>query len=112
MQDRALTADDHPEPGASAPTAGRIDSFDLLRGSIMALMALDHAAFFVAKRHPGEFWHTALPVYLDLISFFTRAVTHLCAPGFFLLMGAGVVFFQCSRQASGWSQRSSVCWPT
>jgi uncharacterized membrane protein len=69
----------------------------------MVVMAIDHVAFFVAKRHPGEFWGIPLPEYPSAIAFFTRAITHLSAPGFFLLMGAGMALFRDSRSAMGWS---------
>ena len=71
----------------------------------MVVMAIDHVAFFVAKRHPGEFWDVALPEYPHSLAFFTRAITHLSAPGFFLLMGAGIALFHESRVRLGWSQR-------
>ncbi len=82
----------------------RIIALDAQRGLIMVLMAIDHAAFFVAKRHPGEYWGLALPAYPDWLSFLTRYVTHLCAPGFFFLMGAGMVLFADSRRERGWSE--------
>jgi uncharacterized membrane protein len=52
----------------------RLESVDLVRGLVMILMALDHVRDFFAP---------ALPV------FFTRWVTHICAPSFFLLTGVG-----------------------
>jgi uncharacterized membrane protein len=84
--------------------SGRILSLDAQRGLIMVLMAIDHAAFFVAKHHPSEFWGLPLPQHPDWLSFMTRHVSHLCAPGFFLLMGAGVVLFADSRRERGWSE--------
>ena len=64
----------------------RMSQLDLLRGFIMVVMALDHVAFFVARRHPSEMWSVPLPDYPSFISFFTRAITHLSAPGFFLII--------------------------
>lgn len=91
--------------GLAAPaTPGRISQLDLLRGFVMVVMAIDHVAFFVAKRHPGEYWGVPLPEYTSVIAFFTRAITHLSAPGFFLLMGAGMALFRESRITRGWSQ--------
>jgi uncharacterized membrane protein len=77
-------------------------SLDAMRGLIMVLMALDHASFFVAKMHSHEFWGSALPRYDSAIPFLFRAATHLCAPGFFLLMGAGMAFFIAGRVRGGW----------
>jgi uncharacterized membrane protein len=70
----------------------------------MIVMALDHASAFVAEQHFSEFWGTPLPDYGDGLSLWTRVVSHLCAPGFFLLMGAGMTLFARSRRARGWSE--------
>jgi uncharacterized membrane protein len=93
-------------PAAEVPAlkSARILSLDAQRGLIMVLMAIDHAAFFVAKHHPGEFWGLPLPQHPNWLSFMTRHVSHLCAPGFFLLMGAGIVLFGESRRVRGWSE--------
>jgi uncharacterized membrane protein len=72
---------------ASAPSTGstRIVSVDLLRGLVMMLMALDHTRDYFS----------GLPYAPEDLSktfgalFFTRAITHICAPVFFLLAGAG-----------------------
>lgn len=69
----------------------------------MAIMALDHASYFVAHVHPGEFWGLPLPEYTDALSFLTRFVTHLCAPGFFFLMGVSVTMLASSRRHAGWT---------
>jgi uncharacterized membrane protein len=92
---------------ASAPTGrfGRLLPPDALRGVIMILMAVDHANYFVARKHPtGEFWGVSLPQYNNLVEFLTRFVTHICAPGFFFLMGAGMVLFAHSRRSLGWPE--------
>jgi uncharacterized membrane protein len=86
------------------PGAGRQRSLDALRGLIIVFMALDHANYFIAQQHSsGEYWGGPFPVYTDPASFLTRFVTHFCAPGFFLLMGAGMSFFAGSRRDRGWS---------
>ena len=69
----------------------------------MVLMAIDHASFFIARVHPAETWATPPPYYADVATFLTRWLTHLCAPGFFVLMGIGIVWFAESRLAAGWS---------
>lgn len=77
---------------------------DALRGLIMVLMSLDHANHFVAQKHPsGENWAGLFPFYTNAMSFLTRFVTHLAAPGFFFLLGAGMVLFASSRQQTDWS---------
>jgi uncharacterized membrane protein len=71
----------------------------------MVLMALDHANHFIAQQHsPGEYWGGALPSYGNALAFLTRFVTHLCAPGFFFLMGSGMVLFAHSRRRGGWGE--------
>ena len=63
----------------------RIDSIDLLRGLIMIVMALDHSRDFF-----GDL--AASPTDLSTTTpalFFTRWITHFCAPVFFLLTGVG-----------------------
>ena len=87
--------------GAEPPE--RIAAFDLLRGTIMVLMALDHASFFIARMHSREFWGTALPEYASAFPFILRSISHICAPGFFLLMGVGMAMLTASRSAAGWS---------
>jgi uncharacterized membrane protein len=85
-------------------SASRLASLDTLRGLIIVLMAIDHARGFIARNHPSEFWGAALPDYHgDWLAFLTRLVTHLCAPGFMFLMGAGAALFATSRARAGWS---------
>jgi uncharacterized membrane protein len=62
----------------------RLESVDLLRGVVMVVMALDHTRDFFGQ--PGS------PTNLATTSaalFFTRWITHFCAPVFFLLLGTG-----------------------
>jgi len=70
---------------ATTTTRSRVESVDLLRGVIMIVMALDHVRDFFG--HPG-----VNPTNLNQTTvalFFTRWITHFCAPVFFLLVGLG-----------------------
>jgi uncharacterized membrane protein len=82
----------------------RLNALDAQRGLIMVLMAIDHASYFIARTHSAEFWGVTLPSYPNAFWFWTRWITHLCAPGFFLLMGIGMVLFAVSRRKAGWSE--------
>jgi uncharacterized membrane protein len=63
----------------------RIESVDVLRGVIMIIMALDHVRDFFGMpgANPTDLATTTVPL------FFTRWITHFCAPVFFLLTGTG-----------------------
>jgi len=70
----------------------RINSIDILRGIIMVIMALDHVRDFFHKVviEGGSSVATG-PTDLDTttpILFFTRWITHFCAPIFLFLAGA------------------------
>lgn len=87
----------------TASNEARLLYLDALRGLIMILMAVDHASFFIAHKHPSEFWGQPLPEYAGALPFLTRFVTHFCAPGFFFLMGIGMMLFAESRRQLGWT---------
>lgn len=76
---------------------------DLLRGFIMILMALDHASAMVARTHFTEIWGVEFEGYPTLAWWLTRFMSHLCAPGFFFLMGMSMFLFAQKRLQSGWS---------
>lgn len=63
----------------------RLDSVDLLRGLVIAIMALDHVRdFFAPFPHAPEDLSQA-----SAALFLTRWITHFCAPVFVLLAGLG-----------------------
>ncbi len=80
----------------------RTTPIDLLRGFIMILMALDHASAMIARTHFFEIWGVDFSGYPDLGWWFTRFVSHLCAPGFFFLMGMSICLFAEKRKQAGW----------
>lgn len=93
-------------PGVNPST--RYQSVDALRGLIMMLMAIDHASAFIARQHASEFWAGAMSAYNAAFPFLTRLITHLCAPGFFFLMGAGIYWYAAARWAGGASRTATV----
>jgi len=64
----------------------RIASIDLLRGAVMLIMAIDHCRDHLLRGHPEP---TDLTATTPLL-FFTRWITHFCAPVFVFLSGISV----------------------
>ena len=80
-------------PGSDATsTRSRIDSLDLARGIVMVLMAIDHVRVYSGV---GTSWPPTSV-------FFTRWVTHFCAPAFVFLAGTAAYLY---GRSIGWDRR-------
>src|SRR5882757_948996 len=66
-----------------ATTKYRIESIDILRGLVMLIMAVDHVRDVF---HLGQPEPTNLAITTPIL-FFTRWITHFCAPTFVFLSG-------------------------
>src|SRR3569833_1445237 len=72
----------------------RIGAIDMVRGLAMILMALDHTRDFLGTNaNPVAVATTTAPL------FFTRWITHFCAPTFFLLTGTSAWLSKRGRTA-------------
>ncbi len=69
-----------------APSPGnRISSLDLLKGLVMVIMALDHTRDYFYSSF--SMLNVTDPEHTTPALFFTRWITHFCAPTFSLLAG-------------------------
>ena len=68
---------------ALEPAPTRVASIDVLRGAVMALMAIDHVRVFAAVPAGGP----------TAGVFFTRWITHFCAPVFVFLAGTSAYLY-------------------
>jgi uncharacterized membrane protein len=82
-----------PAPAVSIPAfTSRIASIDILRGAVMVLMAIDHVRVYSGLPAGGP----------TPGIFFTRWITHFCAPAFIFLAGTSTFFY--ARRHSDTSQ--------
>ena len=85
------------DPEPLKPARRRIDSIDLLRGIVMVIMMLDHTRDFL---HVGALTFDPTDLKVTTVSvFFTRWITHYCAPIFVFLAGTGA-YLQFARGKS------------
>ncbi|PHH59042.1 hypothetical protein CDD81_3847 [Ophiocordyceps australis] len=90
------------------PRGKRALAPDLLRGFLMPLMALDHLSVVFNTWPHGtgrvaEGDGVVVERFNFAVAYIVRTLTHLCAPGFTLLLGMGVVYLCQSRSRLGWS---------
>lgn len=83
------------------PDRRRVNSIDILRGLVMVIMALDHVRDFLYKADISKASDAALdPTNMETTFpalFFTRWITHFCAPTFVFLAGASV-YLMCRKK--------------
>jgi len=79
------------KPPGIPPPRSRILSIDAARGAIMILMAIDHIRDYINSAAmsflPTDLARTTAPL------FFTRWITHFCAPVFAFTAGMGAFFW-------------------
>ncbi|KAJ4267154.1 hypothetical protein NW762_003254 [Fusarium torreyae] len=102
------TNDQTPEPSKPTKPSTRALAPDLLRGLLMLLMAMDHMALALNTWQHGTGRETEMDGVVIRrwnrpAAYFVRTLTHLCAPGFTMLLGVGVVYLGRSRTKLGWS---------
>ena len=68
---------------ARVASATRIASVDVIRGAVMVLMAIDHVRVYAGVPAGGP----------DPAVFFTRWITHFCAPAFIFLAGTSAFLY-------------------
>lgn len=86
-----------PVVASEVPGSSRIWSVDVLRGLVMVVMALDHTRDYLTYlRFQPEDLTRSYPAL-----FFTRWITHFCAPLFFFLAGTGAYLLRSKYGATG-----------
>jgi uncharacterized membrane protein len=84
-------------PQNAAVARPRLDSVDTLRGLVMVLMALDHVRDFFGDMHilaidPAQSYPAL---------YFTRWISHYCAPTFVFLTGVGTYLYGVRGRTTG-----------
>jgi uncharacterized membrane protein len=87
-----------------ARSSNRIAAIDWMRGLVMVLMVIDHASMAFDGNHVAEdsaLYAGANTMALPAGEFFTRWITHLCAPTFVFLAGTALALSAERRVAKG-----------
>jgi uncharacterized membrane protein len=83
----------------SAPAhRNRLTSIDMLRGLVLVIMALDHTRDMVMRPLSTDYGAAVDFASSGAALFFTRLVTHLCAPTFVLLAGVSAYLYGATRK--------------
>jgi uncharacterized membrane protein len=100
---RAATAAADKASGV-ARQATRVAAIDWMRGLVMILMIIDHASMAFDGHHVAHdsaYYADAMTMALPAGEFFTRWITHLCAPTFVFLAGTALALSIERRVAKG-----------
>jgi uncharacterized membrane protein len=93
-------------PAAAPRSRTRVQSLDVLRGIVMVIMAIDHTRDFLHSQaqlfSPEDLAHTTI------LLFFTRWITHFCAPVFVFLAGTGA--YLAARRGMSTAALSRFLW--
>ncbi len=91
-------------PVTAASRGSRIAAIDWMRGLVMILMIIDHASMAFDGHHVAHdsaFYADAMSMALPAGEFFTRWITHICAPTFVFLAGTALALSIERRVAKG-----------
>jgi uncharacterized membrane protein len=90
-----------PDAATASAASPRVQAIDIVRGLVMVIMALDHVRDFWSPTafRPEDLTQTSV------LLFFTRWITHFCAPTFVFLSGTSIYLYQ-QKQPS----RRQVSW--
>src|SRR6185295_13330259 len=94
-----------PAPASVVPRKShRVAAIDWMRGFVMFLMVIDHASMAFDRNHlfqDSALYADAATMALPAGEFFTRWITHLCAPTFVFLAGTALALSVERRVARG-----------
>ncbi len=91
-------------PAKPERKSNRIAAIDWMRGLVMILMIIDHASMAFDHDHVAKdsaMYPDAATMALPAFEFFTRWITHLCAPTFVFLAGTALALSIERRVAKG-----------
>ena len=101
------TDDQHSTRGPASPQ--RLPAIDVMRGIVIVLMAIDHAAHMFNAGHyvtdSFVLYQAGTPI--PSVQFLTRWITHLCAPTFIFLAGWALALSVAGRPETPASDRST-----
>ena len=101
-------------PGPIDRVRMRVATIDWMRGLVMILMVIDHADMAFDGGHLDEdsaMYPNAATMALPAAEFFTRWMTHLCAPTFLFLAGAALAMSverRVAKRENAWAIDKSI----
>jgi uncharacterized membrane protein len=91
ISDKVIAIPAAVRPVLKAAKPARIESIDLLRGIVMIIMAIDHVRDYF---HHDAFVYSPTDLSkTTVVLFFTRWITHFCAPVFCFLAGVSALLY-------------------